>query len=83
MTPHFQGEPGANALKGPTNLASAVKDFEKKFSDKTKNKWANRASFAPVPGKYTLIEMADEDEVDAPVSLELFPFMKEMHAVLS
>lgn len=60
------GEPGATALKGPTDLAGAVKDFEKKFQDKTRNKWANRGSFAAVPGKYTLIEMADEDEVDAP-----------------
>ncbi|KAL3852915.1 hypothetical protein ACJMK2_016521 [Sinanodonta woodiana] len=61
------GEVGANAVKGPIDKASAIKDFEKKFSDKTKNKWANRDSFKPVPGKYTLIEMAsDEDVVDAP-----------------
>lgn len=65
-----QGEAGANALHGPSDLASAVKDFEKKFRDKTKNKWEERNSFKPVKGKYTLIEMADEeeDEVDAPVS---------------
>ncbi|XP_067685164.1 protein mono-ADP-ribosyltransferase PARP3-like [Haliotis asinina] len=64
------GESGANALKGPMALDAAVKDFEKKFQDKTRNKWANRDSFKPVPGKYTLIEMAnedEEDEVDAPV----------------
>ncbi|KAL3852914.1 hypothetical protein ACJMK2_016520 [Sinanodonta woodiana] len=61
------GEAGANANKGPIDKASAIKDFEKKFSDKTKNKWANRDSFKPVPGKYTLIEMAsEEDVVDAP-----------------
>ncbi|KAJ8301262.1 hypothetical protein KUTeg_020249 [Tegillarca granosa] len=60
------GEPGANALKGPFGSADpAIKEFCKKFSDKTKNKWENRASFKPVPGKYTLIEMADEDETDA------------------
>ena len=58
-------------MNGPSDLASAVKSFEKKFKDKTKNNWAQRASFNPVKGKYTLIEMADEeeDEVDAPVSL--------------
>jgi poly [ADP-ribose] polymerase len=49
-------------------LASAVKAFEKKFKDKTKNNWAQRGSFNPVAGKYTLIEMADDDEDDAPVS---------------
>lgn len=61
------GESGANSLKGPIDLASAVKDFEKKFKDKTRNNWADRAKFTPVKGKYTLIEMADEDETDAPV----------------
>ncbi|XP_060076996.1 protein mono-ADP-ribosyltransferase PARP3-like [Ylistrum balloti] len=67
------GEPGTNALKGPfTDVTKATADFEKKFSDKTKNKWANRGSFKAAPGKYTLIEMAgddddDEDEVDAPL----------------
>lgn len=61
------GEAGANALKGPTDLASAVKDFEKKFKDKTKNNWADKGKFQPKAGKYTLIEMADdEDETDAP-----------------
>ncbi|KAK7496119.1 hypothetical protein BaRGS_00012529 [Batillaria attramentaria] len=65
------GEPGANALKGPFgNPTDAVKDFEKKFSDKTKNKWADRENFQAKPGKYTLLEMAgddddDEDTVDA------------------
>ncbi|XP_060587154.1 protein mono-ADP-ribosyltransferase PARP3-like [Ruditapes philippinarum] len=60
------GEKGANSLTGPTDLASAVKAFEKKFKDKTKNNWAQRGSFNPVAGKYTLIEMADDDEDDAP-----------------
>ncbi|XP_069115316.1 protein mono-ADP-ribosyltransferase PARP3-like [Argopecten irradians] len=65
------GEPGSNSLKGPFNdVTKATSDFEKKFSDKTKNKWANKANFKAAPGKYTLIEMAgddDEDEVDAAV----------------
>lgn len=62
------GESGTNAQKAFSNVNDATKDFEKKFRDKTKNKWADRASFKPVPGKYTMIEMAgeEEDEVDAP-----------------
>ncbi|ESO95798.1 hypothetical protein LOTGIDRAFT_214893 [Lottia gigantea] len=50
--------------------AEAIKLFEKKFQDKTKNKWANRDSFEAKTGKYTMIDMAgddeEEDEVDAP-----------------
>ena len=63
----FQGETGANSLKGPFKDADgAVKDFEKKFKDKTRNMWSERDKFEPMPGKYTLIEMADDDdEVDA------------------
>lgn len=67
------GESGANSLKDHgLSREAAIKDFEKKFSDKTKNKWADRASFTPKSGKYTLIEMADEEEdvVDAPVAAE-------------
>ncbi|KAK3103750.1 hypothetical protein FSP39_021612 [Pinctada imbricata] len=63
------GEPGANANKGFSSADDAIKDFKKKFSDKTKNKWENRGSFKPVPGKYTMIDMAaddEEDETDAP-----------------
>lgn len=65
----MQGEAGANSLNGPKGLDAAIKDFEKKFKDKTKNSWADRANFSPKSGKYTLIEMAEEeeDEVDAPV----------------
>jgi len=61
----LQGEPGANALKGPTTLESAVADFKKKFQDKTKNKWEQRDNFKAHPGKYTLLEMGEEDEDDS------------------
>ena len=66
----LQGESGANALNGPSLKDNAIKNFEKKFRDKTKNKWSNRDIFTPVPGKYTLIEMAadEEDVVDAGVT---------------
>ena len=60
----MQGEPGADALKGPTTLESAVTDFKKKFQDKTKNKWDERDKFKAHPGKYTLLEMGEEDEDD-------------------
>ena len=44
-----------------------MKVFQKKFSDKTKNKWEDRANFRAVPGKYTLIEMDEEDEDESEV----------------
>jgi len=50
-------------MKGPWDLETAKKDFEKKFKDKTKNDWSKRGSFVPVPGKYTLLEM-DKDETE-------------------
>ncbi len=56
------GEPGQNALKMFKLLPEAEKEFKKKFSDKTKNKWETRDKFVPAPGKYTLIEMDEEDE---------------------
>ena len=60
------GEPGQNAMKGPFSMENAAKEFNKKFSDKTKNKWEKRDNFEPVPGKYTLIEM-DDDSSDEEV----------------
>ena len=59
-----QGEPGANALKGPTTRDDAVADFKKKFQDKTKNKWDERDKFKAQPGKYTLLEMGEDDDDD-------------------
>ena len=82
-----QGEKGSNAIKA-SDLNGAIKDFEKKFKDKTRNAWASRATFTPVPGKYTLIEMADEDEdeVDAGVRnnhlLRLDLYSRELNVVV-
>ena len=39
-----------NALRGPMPLADALGDFCKKFSDKTKNAWAERKGFETVRG---------------------------------
>ena len=58
------GEAGSNSLGPAGDEATVIKQFEKKFSDKTKNKWANRDKFKPVPGKYTLLEMDDDSEGD-------------------
>uniref|UniRef100_A0A8B8BUJ9 Poly [ADP-ribose] polymerase n=1 Tax=Crassostrea virginica TaxID=6565 RepID=A0A8B8BUJ9_CRAVI len=63
------GESGSNAMKGPFGTAdAAIKDFTKKFKDKTGNSWDDRDTFVPKTKKYTMIEMSleDEDETDAP-----------------
>lgn len=41
-------------------LKGALKDFEKKFKDKTKNKWSDRANFEP-KGLYTMVAMDGND----------------------
>lgn len=46
----------------------AIKDFEKKFYDKTRNNWSERETFIAVHGKYTLLEMGDEEEEELPVT---------------
>ena len=51
------GESGQNSLKPFGSKEDAIKEFEKKFQDKTRNKWANRKNFQPFPKKYTLLEM--------------------------
>jgi poly [ADP-ribose] polymerase len=49
---------------GYLDVNRAIKEFEKKFKDKTKNNWADRGKFKPVSGKYTMIEMAGEEDDD-------------------
>lgn len=51
------GEDGQNALIGPSDLGKALKAFQSKFKDKTKNAWEDRASFQPAAGRYSLIEI--------------------------
>ena len=61
-----KGEPGQTAIKPYGSADQAIKDFKKKFKDKTKNNWDERANFNAVKGKYTLLEMdQDETEEDA------------------
>eukprot|EP00696_Hemimastix_kukwesjijk_P019757 gnl/Hemi2/9123_TR3166_c0_g1_i1.p1 gnl/Hemi2/9123_TR3166_c0_g1~~gnl/Hemi2/9123_TR3166_c0_g1_i1.p1 ORF type:complete len:659 (-),score=334.21 gnl/Hemi2/9123_TR3166_c0_g1_i1:220-2196(-) len=61
------GVPGQNK-KEPfgSNKAAAINSFHKKFNEKTRNQWDNRASFRAVPGKYTLIELdyGDDEETN-------------------
>ncbi|XP_012316065.1 protein mono-ADP-ribosyltransferase PARP3 isoform X3 [Aotus nancymaae] len=61
------GELGQSKLNPFTTLEDAKKDFEKKFQEKTKNKWAERDRFVAHPGKYTLIEVQGEDEAQEAV----------------
>lgn len=56
------GENGSNSVRQYTDPDKAVADFEKKFMDKTKNEWENRDKFKPVTGKYTLLDMGDDDD---------------------
>lgn len=61
-------------MKGPFGTAdAAIKDFTKKFKDKTGNSWDDRDTFVPKTKKYTMIEMSleDEDETDAPAQVTI------------
>ncbi|GAM21098.1 hypothetical protein SAMD00019534_042730, partial [Acytostelium subglobosum LB1] len=55
-----------------TSLSSAISDFSKKFQDKTKNAFSNRANFHKVAGKYDMVEIdytvdtKDHDEKKKP-----------------
>lgn len=55
------GEPGQNKLQPCPNEAAAIKEFEKKFREKTQNSWADRANFKPVNGKYSIVETEDTE----------------------
>jgi poly [ADP-ribose] polymerase len=48
------GERGQFKNMGPMGIDKAIKDFEKKFKDKTGNEWGSRANFKPKSGKYTV-----------------------------
>lgn len=68
----IQGEVGQNKLNSFDTPEKAVKDFEKKFKDKTKNDWSNRSNFVTHPGKYTLIEVEGEQDAEVKASALLF-----------
>ncbi|XP_056158080.1 protein mono-ADP-ribosyltransferase PARP3 [Lampris incognitus] len=62
------GETGQSKLSsGFDNPEAAVKDFEKKFKDKTKNNWKDRVNFVSHSGKYTLIEVDGMQDAEVKV----------------
>nr|XP_057911524.1 protein mono-ADP-ribosyltransferase PARP3 [Doryrhamphus excisus]XP_057911525.1 protein mono-ADP-ribosyltransferase PARP3 [Doryrhamphus excisus] len=61
------GEVGQSKLNSFPNAENAVKDFEKKFKDKTKNNWSDRVNFVSHAGKYTLIEVDGEQDAEVKV----------------
>lgn len=50
---------------GPMSFEAALKEYEKKFKDKSGHKWEDRGEPAK-KGKYTFIERSYEDEDDEP-----------------
>ncbi|NWR48988.1 PARP3 polymerase, partial [Regulus satrapa] len=65
------GEPGQSKLMACGSLEAAKKAFEKKFWEKTKNRWATRDNFIAQPGKYTLIEVQPGAEQEVEVALRV------------
>lgn len=59
---------GQSKLNTFRTAEDAVKDFEKKFKDKTKNNWSEREKFTPHPGKYTLIEVDGDQDAEVKVT---------------
>ncbi|HSD91009.1 MAG TPA: WGR domain-containing protein [Kofleriaceae bacterium] len=72
------GEDGQNALLGPSDFGKALKAFQAKFKDKTKNAWEDRADFKPAAGRYTLIEV--DRSVDESKAEELEEKLKGIDA---
>jgi poly [ADP-ribose] polymerase len=64
------GDVGRLDYLGCSGEAGAIKEFEKRFKTKTGIQWCNRQTVAPIPNKYTYIEMesveddAVKDETD-------------------
>uniref|UniRef100_UPI0005C83067 poly [ADP-ribose] polymerase 2 n=1 Tax=Fragaria vesca subsp. vesca TaxID=101020 RepID=UPI0005C83067 len=51
------GVKGQNKLLGPYTRDKAIDEFEKKFSDKTRNDWSDRKTFQSFPKCYVWLEM--------------------------
>lgn len=54
---------------GPFSFEAALKEYEKKFKDKSGHKWEDRGEPAK-KGKYTFIERSYEDDDDEPTKAE-------------
>lgn len=57
------GEPGKSAALGDGSLPDAMRNFQKKFKEKSGLAWDQRAE-SPKPGKYVFIERNYEQESD-------------------
>ncbi|TPX68181.1 hypothetical protein SpCBS45565_g03249 [Spizellomyces sp. 'palustris'] len=64
------GQNGMNKLES-LSKEQAIRGFERKFYDKSRNNWGDRANFSKIPGKYFLLERDfggdDEEEVNEKV----------------
>ncbi|XP_013988329.2 protein mono-ADP-ribosyltransferase PARP3 [Salmo salar] len=62
------GETGQSKLSDPyVSPDKAIKDFEKKFKDKTKNSWKERDNFVSHLEKYTLIKVDGGQDAEVKV----------------
>lgn len=59
------GETGQQNIIGCSTADQAIKMFEGKFKDKTKNRWQDRHSFVKYDGKYQLVEIDPNDDGSA------------------
>jgi len=55
----------------PSTKDVAIKDFEKKFKDKSGNKWEDRANFVNKPKKYDFVETETDADVTAAMDAKL------------
>jgi predicted DNA-binding WGR domain protein len=56
------GYDGQTKLEPHPNPESAIKSFKAKFREKSGNAWDVRDAFVPKSGKYTFVEMEDEED---------------------
>lgn len=59
------GDGGQNKLIKFSSADAAIKEFAKKFREKTGNAWENVGSFTPINGKYTIVETEDGGGADS------------------
>lgn len=65
-----KGEIGQQLVLGPyQDVKIAIKEFEKKFKNKTSNNWAQRDSFISRAGKYTLMDVVETGKGEQAISL--------------
>jgi hypothetical protein len=66
------GEAGQQQQKGALDQARAEKEFSSYFRSKTGNAWDNGASFAPISGKYAMVERSQWGMVECVETGEIF-----------